>query len=68
MSKVEVTISFDEEKYEAVMIYLDEKGISFEDEMNNALNALYTKTVPKAVKDFIQKRNAKSSKRQQDKR
>lgn len=68
MSRVEITISVDEEKYEAVTIYLDEKGISFEDEMNNALDSLYTKTVPKAVKDFIQKRNALSSKRQQDKR
>ena len=68
MSRVEVTISFDEEKYEAVSIYLDEKGVSFEDAMNNALDSLYTKNVPKAVKVFLQKRNAIQSKPQQDKR
>lgn len=68
MSRVEVTISFDEEKYDAVLIYLDEKGISFEDAMNNALDSLYTKNVPKAVKEFLQKRNAIQSKQQQDKR
>ena len=66
MNRVEVTISFDEEKYEAVSIYLDEKGVSFEDEMNNALDSLYTKNVPKAVKEFLQKRNAKLSKQQQN--
>lgn len=68
MSRVEVTISFDEEKYDAVLIYLDEKGISFEDAMNNALDSLYTKNVPKAVKEFLQKRNAIQTKQQQDKR
>ena len=53
MSKVEITVLVDEEKYKPVEAYLKKKGVSFEDEINKAVDALYNKVVPTAVKEFL---------------
>ena len=53
MEKTTFNISFDEDKASALVLYLSQKGTTVEAELEKALDALYTKTVPAGVRDFI---------------
>ena len=53
MKKTTFTISFDEDKASALVLYLSQKGTSAEAELEKALDTLYSKTVPAGVRDFI---------------
>lgn len=57
MKTATITISFDEEKLNALKLYLDQKGAKTEDELAKALDILYTKTVPAGVREFIDMRS-----------
>ncbi len=54
MSKKTITISFDEEKLNALKMYLMQKNMQAEKELEKALETLYTKTVPAGVREFIE--------------
>lgn len=53
MKKVNITISYEEEKLEALKLYTEQKGQSVEDELAAAADTLYNKTVPIGVREFI---------------
>lgn len=53
MKKTTFNISFDEDKAAALVLYLSQKGVTVETELEKALDTLYTKTVPAGVRDFI---------------
>lgn len=53
MSKIEITVSVDEEKFKPVEAYLKKKGLSFDDEINKTIDSLYSKVVPAAVKEYL---------------
>ena len=53
MKKTTFNISFDEDKASALVLYLSQKGT----ELERALDALYTKTVPAGVREFIDMRS-----------
>ncbi len=53
MKNDSVTIGFDEEKLAALRLYLAQKQQTVEDELTASLDALYTKTVPSNVREFI---------------
>lgn len=53
MKKAMVNIPFDEEKLAAARLYMEQKELSFEDEMIRAVEALYGKYVPANVREFI---------------
>lgn len=53
MKKTVIHVSFDEEKLAAARLYMDQKELSFEDEMIRAAEALYGKYVPTNVREFI---------------
>ena len=57
MKMATITVSFDEEKLNALKLYLDQKGTKTEDELGKALELLYTKTVPVGVREFIDMRS-----------
>ncbi len=57
MKKISVTISFDEEKTTAARMYLKQKNMKLEDELEKAMEMLYTKNVPSGVREFIDMRN-----------
>lgn len=57
MKKATITISYDEEKLNALKLYLSQKGTTVEDELNKDMDALYTKSVPVGVREFIEMRN-----------
>lgn len=54
MKKSAITISFDEEKLSALKMYLSQKNVSVESELERMLDSLYSKTVPAGVRDFIE--------------
>ena len=57
MKTATITVTFDEEKLNALKLYLDQKGAKTEDELSKALDLLYTKTVPAGVREFIDMRS-----------
>ncbi len=57
MKTATVNVSFDEEKLSALRLYLEQKGLSLEDELVTALETMYSKNVPNMVKDFISMRS-----------
>lgn len=57
MKKTTIPISFDEEKTVALKLYLEQKGMKMEDELVKSVEALYMKTVPAGVRDFIELRS-----------
>ena len=54
MKKTTITISFDEEKLKALKMYLAQKNMQAESELEKALETLYVKTVPAGVREFIE--------------
>lgn len=61
MKKTTIPISFDEEKTAALKLYLEQKGMKIEDELAKSVEALYMKTVPAGVRDFIDLRSGNGS-------
>ena len=57
MTKTTFNVSFDEDKTSALVLYLSQKGTTAEAELEKALDALYTKTVPAGVREFIDMRS-----------
>ena len=56
MKKAQITVSYDEEKLSAITMYLEEKGVSVESELEKAIDGLYNKSVPVGVREFISRR------------
>ncbi len=50
MRKIEITLSFDEEKLEALEFSLRKEKSSVQKKMQEELNSLYEQTVPEAVR------------------
>lgn len=60
MRKATLTVTFDEEKYSTMKLYLDQKGVNIEEELTRHLEALYTKNVPSVVREFLDLRAGKA--------
>ena len=53
MKKATVTVSYDEDKLDALKRYSERKGIDVEDELVKSIDTLYARNVPSAVKEFL---------------
>lgn len=62
MKKASITISFDEEKLSALKMYLTQRGVQVESELERSLETLYTKTVPAGVREFIEMKSGTAPK------
>lgn len=60
MKTATITISYDEEKLAALRLYLGQKNQTVEEELTDAVDSLYTKTVPGNVREFIDLRAGKA--------
>ncbi len=56
MKKVNITISYEEEKLNALRLYMEQKGQTVETALVAAADALYNKAVPAGVREFIELR------------
>lgn len=54
MKKTTITVSYDEEKYKALKMYLERKDMTIDEELIKALDVLYNKTVPADVRRFLE--------------
>lgn len=66
MRKATVTVSYDEERLEALKKYLAKKGIDLEDEMVKSIDTLYSKNVPSAVKEYLDMKSEPSNLKRQE--
>lgn len=57
MKKDTVTFTYDSEKLAALKIYMAQKNIRLEDELEKSAEGLYNKTVPSNVRDYIAMKN-----------
>lgn len=53
MKKTTIHISYDEDKLSALVMYLAQKNMSVEAELQASLNALYQRHVPSSVREFV---------------
>ena len=58
MKKVEITLSFDEEKLEALEFVLRKEKTTVKKKLDEALATLYEQTVPEAVREYLASRSA----------
>ena len=62
MQKTEITLSFDGEKLDALEFYLKKENTTVQKRMNEALMELYERTVPDAVREFLDRKTPTLSK------
>jgi hypothetical protein len=63
MKKKQVTILFDDEKLSAARMFLSQKGLSLEAELEGYALSLYKKHVPSGVREFIGMKSAPPEKK-----
>ena len=57
MSKIEGTLTFDDEKLEALEFYLRKANATVQKRMDEALRRLYEETVPEEVREFVDRKS-----------
>ena len=57
MKKETVTFTYDAEKLAALKMYMAQKNIRLEDELEKTAEGVYNKTVPSNVRDYIAMKN-----------
>ena len=62
MEKSIVTIRFDQEKIDALRVYLGHKNSYLEVELEKAMDTLYGKVVPTIVREFIREKSELNTK------
>lgn len=53
MKKINLTVSYEEEKVKALRWYLEQKGTKLEEELVKAVDTLFNKSVPANVRNYI---------------
>ena len=59
MKNEKITIEFDDEKLDALLVYLNEKEIVLESELIDTVQKLYEKNVPIPVRSYIERDRGK---------
>ncbi|MDD3963132.1 MAG: DUF6103 family protein [Synergistaceae bacterium] len=58
MKKVNITLSFDDERMDALEFSLKKENSTVQKRMDDALKELYEKTVPEPVREYLDSRSA----------
>lgn len=58
MQKINITLTFDDEKFDALEFSLGKEKTSVQARMDKALQELYEKTVPEAVREYLDSKAA----------
>ena len=61
--KKSVSVSVESEKLSALNMFLEQKNLKLSDELAKQIDVLYTKYVPKNIRDFIEVKSAGTSDR-----
>ena len=63
MKKIEITLSFEEEKLEALEFSLRKERSSVQKKMQEELAALYERSVPEAVREYLDRKSSPARER-----
>lgn len=53
MKKTSVSIMYDDEKLNAIRLYMSQRDLDFKEELEKSVDSLYAKYVPANVREFI---------------
>lgn len=53
MKKTSVSILYDDEKLNAIKLYMSQRDLDFKEELEKSVDSLYAKYVPANVREFI---------------
>lgn len=53
MKKTSVSIMYDDEKLNAIRLYMSQRDLDFKEELEKSVDGLYAKYVPANVREFI---------------
>lgn len=53
MKKTSVSIMYDDEKLNAIRLYMSQRDLDFKEELEKSVDTLYSKYVPTNVREFI---------------
>ena len=53
MKKTSVSIIYEDEKLNAVKMYMEQRDLDFKEELEKSVDSLYAKYVPANVREFI---------------
>ena len=53
MKKTTFQIAYDEERLNALLLYMQQKGGSLEDELIKTIDTLFNRNVPQSVKEYL---------------
>ena len=53
MKKTSVSIMYEDEKLNAVKMYMEQRDLAFKEELEKSVDSLYAKYVPANVREFI---------------
>ena len=53
MKKTSVSIMYEDEKLNAVKMYMEQRDLNFKEELEKSVDSLYAKYVPANVREFI---------------
>ena len=53
MKKTSVSIMYDNEKLNAIKLYMSQRDLDFKEELEKSVDSLYAKYVPANVREFI---------------
>lgn len=62
MKKTSVSIMYDDEKLNAIRLYMSQRDLDFKEELEKSVDSLYTKYVPANVREFIDIRTKQKDK------
>lgn len=60
MKKSSVTIAYDEEKLNALRLFLTQKNLDLDTELTDHLSRLFTRHVPQNVRDYLELKDVAS--------
>ena len=62
-----IQFTYDEERLEALKVFLEEKGKNLDTELKSMLDNLYEKTVPQKVQTFLERKSKTETQRPKQK-
>lgn len=65
MKKINLQVSFDADKLNALWFYMTKKEMNVEDELQAHLDRLYEKTVPTQVREYVESRSESETPKQE---
>lgn len=68
MKKATLTLTFEKEKLDALVFYMEKKDAELQNELSETIQKLYEKYVPQPTREYIEDRIAKETKPTKDKK